>query len=173
MRSLSLKPRIGDLSNQGQGRLLIRRLSLRRGIVERRINTLFAGGLLALTLFDRAIAAQLVDGWLAYQRSDYVEALRIWVQLADQGLAGAQFNLGFMYANGRGVPQDYEQALFWYRKAADQGYAYAQDEVGSMYAKGQGVPQNDEQADIWFTWLRHVKGKRPFRSGTVMTWRPK
>ena len=118
--------------------------------MERRIKTLFAGGLLSLTLFDRAMAAQLVDGWLAYQRSDYVEALRIWGQLADQGLAGAQFDLGFMHANGRGVPQNYEQAFFWYREAADQGYPYAQDEVGSMYAKGQGVPQNYEQAYLWF-----------------------
>jgi uncharacterized protein len=118
--------------------------------VERRIRALFAGGLLALTPFATAIAGQLVDGWLAYQRSDYAEALRIWGQLADQGLAGAQFDLGFMYANGHGVPQNYEQALFWYREAADQGYAYAQDEVGSMYAKGQGVPQNYEQAYIWF-----------------------
>jgi uncharacterized protein len=97
-----------------------------------------------------ALAGQLADGWLAYQRSDYAEALRIWGQLANQGLAGAQFDLGFMYANGRGLPQNYEQALFWYREAADQGYAYAQDEVGSMYAKGQGVPQNYEQAYIWF-----------------------
>jgi uncharacterized protein len=86
-----------------------------------------------------------VDGWLAYQRSDYAGALRIWGQLADQGLAGAQFDLGFMHANGRGVPQNYEQALFRYREAADQGYAYAQDEVGSMYANGQGVPQDYAQ----------------------------
>jgi uncharacterized protein len=120
--------------------------------VERRVRTLFAAGLLALSLFDTAtaIAGQLEDGWLSYQRGDYVEALRVWGQLADQGLAGAQFDLGFMYANGRGAPQNYEQALFWYRKAADQGYVYAQDETGSMYAKGQGVPQNYEQAYMWF-----------------------
>ncbi len=39
-----------------------------------RIRTLFAGGLLALTLFATAMAGQLVDGWLAYQRGDYAEA---------------------------------------------------------------------------------------------------
>ena len=71
-----------------------------------------------------------MDGWLAYQRGDYAEALRIWGQLAEQGQAGAQFDLGLMYANGRGVPQNYLQALFWYRVAADQGYAYARDGVG-------------------------------------------
>ena len=118
--------------------------------MKRHITTLCVGGVLAVALLGEAIAGQLVDGWLAYQRGDYADALRIWGQLADQGLAGAQFDLGFMYANGHGVPQNYEQALFWYREAADQGYAYAQDEVGSMYAKGQGVSRNYEQAYMWF-----------------------
>ena len=32
---------------------------------------------------------------------------------AAQGAAAAQFRLGFMYANGRGVPQDDEEAVRW------------------------------------------------------------
>jgi IS5 family transposase len=37
-----------------------------------------------------------------------------WYRLAaDHGLAGAQFNLGMMYAEGQGVSQDYEQAHMW------------------------------------------------------------
>ena len=38
------------------------------------------------------------------QTQDAIEAMRL---AAEQGSAGAQFNLGAMYANGRGVPQDY------------------------------------------------------------------
>ena len=45
---------------------------------------------------------------------------------ADQGHAGAQFNLGHMYANGQGVPQDDAAAANWYRRAADQGHTGAQ-----------------------------------------------
>ena len=37
-----------------------------------------------------------------------------------QGDAGAQFNLGFMYAQGRGVPQDYAQAHMWFSLAASR-----------------------------------------------------
>ena len=37
---------------------------------------------------------------------------------ADQGDASAQFNLGLMYATGRGVPQDAVEAVAWYRQAA-------------------------------------------------------
>ena len=40
--------------------------------------------------------------------------------LAEQGDADAQFNLGIMYANGRGVPQDDAEVVRWYRLAADQ-----------------------------------------------------
>jgi hypothetical protein len=32
---------------------------------------------------------------------------------ADQGLAGAQFNLGIMYTEGKGVPQDHVLAHMW------------------------------------------------------------
>ena len=37
---------------------------------------------------------------------DYEQAVAWWRKAADQGDAGAQFNLGFLYAEGRGVPQD-------------------------------------------------------------------
>ncbi|MBR0097489.1 MAG: SEL1-like repeat protein, partial [Synergistaceae bacterium] len=45
------------------------------------------------------------------------------------GHAEAQYNLGNMYINGRGVQQDYQQALYWYRKAAEQGDAGAQNNL--------------------------------------------
>ena len=62
----------------------------------------------------------------------------------------AQFNLGLMYANGRGVPQDDSQAVVWYKKAAEQGHPIAQYNLGAMYAKGVGMPQNDKLAYILF-----------------------
>jgi len=71
-------------------------------------------------------------------------------QKAGQGAAAAQFNLGGMYATGRGAPQDDAQAFAWYRKAADQGLAAAQFNLGGMYATGRGVPQDDAQAFAWY-----------------------
>ena len=49
---------------------------------------------------------------------------------AEQGHAGAQLALGFMYAYGRGVPEDDTEAVKWYRKAAEQGHAEAQNSLG-------------------------------------------
>jgi TPR repeat protein len=74
-----------------------------------------------------------------------------WTRLAaDQGNASAQYRLGLMYYNGRGVPQDYAEAAKWFRLAADQGYAYAQYNLGEMYRNGQGIPQDYVQAHMWF-----------------------
>ncbi len=39
---------------------------------------------------------------------------------AEQGVARAQYNLGFMYSHSQGVPQDYVQAHMWYNLAASR-----------------------------------------------------
>ena len=39
---------------------------------------------------------------------------------ADQGIAEAQFNLGLMYALGRGIPKDDVQAYAWVNIGATQ-----------------------------------------------------
>ena len=69
--------------------------------------------------------------------------------IAEQGNAKAQKNLGFMYANGRGVPQDDKEAVKWYLLAAEQGHASAQNNVGFMYGNGTGVPQDNVYAHMW------------------------
>ena len=56
---------------------------------------------------------------------DYAEAVRLYRLAADQGLAGAQSNLGVMYANGQGVAQDYVHAYMWTHLSAAQGYETA------------------------------------------------
>jgi TPR repeat protein len=90
-------------------------------------------------------------GLTAYRSGDYATALREWTPLAEQGLDRAQYNLGVMYANGRGVPQDDKTAVKWYRLAAEQGYAAAQYKLGFMYANGRGVSQDYKTAAKWYT----------------------
>ncbi len=110
---------------------------------------LFVGGLLALAVFGGAAAGPLEDGRAAYRRGDYATAMRLLRPLAEQGEAGAQTDLGWMYANGYGAPQDYTQAAAWRRKAADQGNATAEFSLGLMYREGLGVPQDFARAAMW------------------------
>jgi TPR repeat protein len=62
----------------------------------------------------------------------------------------AQFSLGSLYEQGRGVPQNYAEAVKWYRKAAKRGYAAAQCNLALMYDQGKGVPQNYTEAAKWY-----------------------
>ena len=70
--------------------------------------------------------------------------------LAEDGSQLAQFELGNMYENGRGVLQDYAEAVRWYRLAADQGNAMAQSNLGYMYGLGYGVLQDNVMAHLWY-----------------------
>jgi TPR repeat protein len=69
---------------------------------------------------------------------------------ARAGNTDAEFYIGVLYEEGKGVPQDYVQAAAWYRKAADQGNANAQFALGAHYRRGQGVPQDYTQAAFWW-----------------------
>jgi TPR repeat protein len=69
--------------------------------------------------------------------------------LAKQGDANAQYILGLMYDNGKGVPQDYKEAVKWYRISAEQGEAMAQSILAVMYMNGKGVPQDYKKAYAW------------------------
>src|ERR1700737_3181219 len=86
----------------------------------------------------------------AYARADYVVAIRLYRQLANQGSANAQLDLGNMYHEGQGVTQSYVEAANWYRKAADQGDPASQFNLGIIYGKGQGVPQSYTEEMMWY-----------------------
>ena len=95
-------------------------------------------------------SADVDKGSDAYRAGDYATALQEFKKAAEQGDARAQFNLGVMYANGRGVIQDDKEAVKWFRLAAEQGVAEAQYNLGIMYDNGEGVIQDDKEAVKWW-----------------------
>jgi hypothetical protein len=66
-------------------------------------------------------------------QSRYQEAFSLSLNLAKQGDAKAQFDLGTIYYKGQGVEQNDSQAIYWFRKAALQGYPGAQTSLAAMY----------------------------------------
>ena len=66
---------------------------------------------------------------------DGAEAVKWFRKAAEQGHAGAQFNLGYCYMNGIGVAKDGAEAVKWYRKAARQGDEDAQKALKKMGKK--------------------------------------
>ncbi len=68
-------------------------------------------------VFPRADLDPIVT---AYQHGDYATALREWRPLAEQGHPLAQFNLSFMYSEGRGVTKDPVQSHMWMSLASSK-----------------------------------------------------
>ncbi len=106
----------------------------------------FSAGLMA----SSSCQAGLQEGTVAYLRGNYKTALKEFRILAEQGNAEAQFNLGIMYVEGKGVSKDNTEAVKWYRKAAEQGDAQAQNNLGLMYSEGEGVPEDYMEAVKWY-----------------------
>jgi len=76
----------------------------------------------------------------------YSSAYQEFLQRASQGDAVAQFNLGRMYADGRGVEANDAQAFHWFQKAARQGLPDAQISLGLAYLFAKGTTQNKGRA---------------------------
>ena len=85
-----------------------------------------------------------------YNNEEYDEAFSIYFEIAKQGNATAQFNVGFCFENGSGVEENPNKAFEWYMKAAEQGHATAQFNVGFCFEYGKGVNKNVNQAIIWY-----------------------
>ena len=116
----------------------------------------FFSSLLLATLYllgtaSFAASSPFDDASAAYERGDYVQAIKLFRQLAAQGHQWAQRRLGLIYAEGKGVPQDYQEAVKWYRLAAAQENQFAQINLGVMYTNGTGVRQDSVRAHMWFT----------------------
>lgn len=113
-------------------------------------NSLLLAMLCVLATSSFAAANPFDDATAAYERGEYVQAMKLFRQLAENGHQWAQRRVASMYAEGRGVPQDYQEAVKWYRLAAGQGNVPAQYSLGLAYEKGQGVPQDYQEAVKWY-----------------------
>jgi hypothetical protein len=76
-----------------------------------------------------AFAGPWEDGMAAYNRGDYVPAIKVFRAMAEQGNAEAQGLLGVMYRRGQGVARNSARAFMWFSRAAAHGNARAKTEL--------------------------------------------
>lgn len=70
--------------------------------------------------------------------------------LAEQGDTRAQFVLGTIYRDGRGVAQNYDEMFRWWRRAAEGGDFDAQFALADIYSGGYGIDRDHVMAYMWF-----------------------
>ena len=116
---------------------------------------MFKKSLMAITLLASlslpAIAEiSAIKGYQAYEKEDYVLALRNFRPLAKNGNHYAQYTLGVMHAMGQGVKRNDKKAFEFYMLSAEQGFDDAQFALGKMYKHARGVPRDYNLAARWF-----------------------
>jgi TPR repeat protein len=121
---------------------------------------IFAAFAVAAALGAPASAGPLEDGDAAYREKDYAKAIELWQPIAERGDTTAQYFIGILYAEGKGVQQSDVTAFAWFQRAANNGNAAAQYNVGASYAAGTGVPKSDADAAKWF--LRAANQGMPY-----------
>ena len=101
----------------------------------------------SLTLFANDFNQAVED----YNKGGYIKALNTFYALAKKGDAKAQYNVAYMYANGKGVQKDMDKARKWYEKAAKQDNGAAQYNLAQIYhAAGESDPYRYEKARYWY-----------------------
>jgi hypothetical protein len=68
-------------------------------------------------------------------------AIRLYCKAAGAGHGEAQYYLGYIYANGRGVKRDDALAAAWFQAAAKNGDRYARNMLKVVRTKPKGRPQ--------------------------------
>lgn len=73
---------------------------------------------------------------------DWLEKMPQRIQLANQGDADSQCELGDHYCSFDSTPEKKAEGVMWYRKAADQGFIEALYGLGNCYSFGLGVAKD-------------------------------
>ena len=105
---------------------------------------------LIFVCFGKVWAATYEEGYVAYSKQDYAQAIELWSSDELGSDARAQFSLGRLYMQGIGGKTDQIKAVEYYRKSAHLGHLSAQFNLGLAWFKGTAVGKNIDTAIYWW-----------------------
>ena len=101
----------------------------------------------ALGCFVLGWSSDFQKGVEALKKGDCATAINEWKPLAQGSYIDAQYNLGIMYDNGKGVLQDYVYAHMWVNISASNGEKNGA-EVRDIIAKDMTPSQIEKAQDL-------------------------
>ncbi len=110
----------------------------------------FAVAVLFLFLAARPAFADFAAAQRALEGRRFEGAFAACKVEAAAGGAACQNLLGYLYAEGLGVPRRPVRAVRLFRRAAAQGYLAAEDNLGRAYELGVGVGKDAATAALWY-----------------------
>lgn len=100
----------------------------------------------------------------AFRQGDYRAAYELYLALAGEGDALAQYRLGLIHDRGLGVPVSYSLAAMWFRSAAQLGQPDAQNALGLYYLQGRFLPRDGKAAEKLFLAAAELGHARAMRN---------
>lgn len=110
-------------------------------------------------------ATSFNDGLEAYNRQDFQRAFEIWQKLIDSETrisntfvledidphekSLAQYGIGLLYWQGKGIEQSYTQSFHWLSQAAENGHKGAALKLAVLYLEGLAGKKNAQKAAKW------------------------
>lgn len=108
--------------------------------------------------------SELEQGKRFFEEGYYKRAMKMLLPLACDGIAQAQYAVGYMYYYGYGVAQDTDVGYFWIQRAAAKGYGPAKQALeltkrGKTDKRPHGPPklrypsrslQDQEERDLYY-----------------------
>jgi len=87
---------------------------------------LLSGSFVQADEHQSAISTDIfVNGVAAVEEKNFVEAVKLFTTLAEQGEPASQYNLSLLHYKGLGTPENYQTALYWAWSASLDGYEKA------------------------------------------------
>lgn len=90
----------------------------------------------------KARVGTMLVAWPEGVELDVDRGLQLLKEAADERVVMAAYDLGFLYAHGKGVDRNLALASKWLRKAADLGSVAAHGLLGLLYYDGKGVARD-------------------------------
>ena len=66
------------------------------------------------------------------ENKNFLDAVKIFNELSENGLPEAQFNLSLLHSNGLGTPKNYKTALYWSWQAHLNGHPTAINQINEI-----------------------------------------
>jgi len=90
------------------------------------LSLLFSSGLSRADEHKSPISTEMfLNAVAAVEKKDFVEAVRLFEVLAEEGEPASEYNLSLLHYKGLGTPENYKSALFWAWNASLDGYEKA------------------------------------------------
>lgn len=161
---LSQSYRLGRAAEENPATLLAQQLRLQLSPHDVAVSSNLAGKLLSAGLEGNQLAAidlaaenngkdykmspiEVASHFIySYEDENFPLALSLLEPLVGAGDPAAQYLMGYMYEEGKGVASDTEKAISYFELAEKQGNIDALTRKAGIYERGKGVPQDSYKA---------------------------